>query len=189
MNRNTSSKLLRSLIVIFSVACASAGNAAPNASSHTPGAACHAANLNQALQGLNWNQFRIYNTSTRPLFVACPVVRGISAADSDDDDNIVDFGGQIAVWYDNGATQEVTCVWREMPSTAAINSEQIAFVGTAPIPVTLPGVGFIFLDLGSMFQHETSPVSYQTVVCKLPPNTGINTMEIFANDAPIPVSR
>ena len=157
--------------------------AATDASSNNPGTACHPANLGQALRGLKWDQFRVSNPTDESFFVACPVTRALAGADANDDNLLEQVFGWVDVWFDTGATEDVACIWREMPFDAAIASDQIFAMGTASLPSKFPFVVDVSFDLGS-FSTQAQAANYQTVVCALPPKTGVNNIELYGSDVP-----
>lgn len=70
------------------------------------GAACEAANLHQALQGLDKNQFGVINNNaTKSFFVVCPVLV---------DGNRTLFTVLVSAVFPGRRSEQIECVWRNV---------------------------------------------------------------------------
>jgi hypothetical protein len=148
-----------------------------------PGAACAAFNTSQA-DMLERSHVRIYNPpkNSQSLWVVCPIVR--VAEDVFATTNPV--SGAIRVYFDalSAPTADVNCVIREfrantthVPGGAAtliLNSVAVNIARPQQVP-QVPDAPFGTWQFN--YNHNFS-FTYWTVVCKLAPGTGINTIDV-----------
>jgi hypothetical protein len=142
------------------------------------GTQCSAYNNNQA-NALERSHVRLLNpaTNTQSLWVICALDKNATEVQSS-----TGLIGAVLAYFGPGVTANIDCVWREFayptihvpggtPDAGnTINAD--AFTITAP--VTTPGVAY---SNYSPTAFSISSDNYYTIACKLPPGTGINSVE------------
>lgn len=138
------------------------------------GANCKAANLNQATQ-LRWDQFGVFNPSTTPYFVVCALQRDQPALLTENLASGATIGAMITGVFDPGAGGPISCTWRVTDANLATNT--LSFNGFAQtINDPTPGGAARRVANANINLTTDNPARndlWSTVVCALPPNTGI----------------
>ena len=75
----------------------------------------------------------------------------------------------------NAANGDVKCVWRDLDELNTGVADAF-LTRLAVAPGTLPGVRELFMDMPD--PHTNSSFHYWTIACRLPPKTGINSIDV-----------
>lgn len=128
------------------------------------GAACEAANLNQALQGLDKDQFGIVNNNaTKSFFVVCPVL-------VDGNRNLLNVTVS-AIFPGSG---QIECVWRSVNyQTGSFVSASMTIISGSALSDSNHGSNSI-VDATGFAPPTISNDHNSSLVCALDPGEGIN---------------
>lgn len=146
-----------------------------------PGTACAAYNNYQA-NALQRSHVRLYNPPTNPqsLWVICPIERVLEDIES----TPLLVGGYVNAYFSlqSSPSAEVLCIIRDFDNgtihepggvmSGVVNNETIILER----PATVPEVSSTPWQFTSDY---TSEANYWTVTCKLPPGTGINSVDVY----------
>jgi hypothetical protein len=145
------------------------------------GSNCSAANLNQAFE-LQWNQARVINpiTNTADRFVVCNISTGVTYFE-DTNSFVTPANGGVVAWFDAGVTRSVDCIYRQVGFGQAGNASANSSAESISPPPSTPGTQGSFVGWSASRDGMTliGESDTLTTVCKLPPGTGIQSINVF----------